>query len=800
MLDTPAPQPNPNTEIAYGCLTVFSTVALVALLGLVLFMRFLILPIIPLVSGAEGASINLWNDLTPLLVLFMVGLPSGLLAWFVPRPQTRAVFQMWLWAALFPVVLIPATLPASTFPQWSLVLQLLIALIFYAVLARLLRWTRPTVRLPFITALVLVSLLAYPWLVWGALGSFLDGLLILLISLVFGLTASQLLSHYWLATIEPTRPLSPWEVGVGGLVVGGMLALMGSNWGFNGSWVLSGLMLPATGWLVMVLAYRDRAGSRLSVALLIGLVAGLPLWFADTDVMIVEALALSPGEAFSWLMLAVGVTVGLAWLLGVVGYGVRLGLGDRVVPRPGKAILLTLSLLIGLTLYLVVGQPGLHGDRLFVVLKDQADVSSASEIADYDERRQFVYDTLTDHAETSQAGVRQLLDLTLTGYTPYYLVNGLEVRGGLFHRLLLSAHPDVDRVLASPVLRPLPAPFPAGEGTATLPSTPLWNLSMIEADRVWAEFGVRGEGIVVGQSDSGVAWTHPQLQAAYRGSADNHDYNWLDPWDNDPEPTDYGGHGTHTLGTVLGETVGVAPGATWFGCKNLGRNLANPALYLDCLQFMLAPTPLGGDPFTEGDPTLSAHVLNNSWGCPQEYEGCDPNALLPAVVALRAAGVFVVASAGNSGPACSTIEDAIAIYDPVFTVGAVTRSGDITDFSSVGPVTADGSDRLKPDIIAPGRDVLSAFPNNGYASFDGTSMAGPHVVGVVALIWSANPNLIGDIDRTEDILRTTATRYTGNLAVEGCDALVDTSIVPNNIAGYGIVNAYRAVELALEQE
>jgi subtilisin family serine protease len=209
------------------------------------------------------------------------------------------------------------------------------------------------------------------------------------------------------------------------------------------------------------------------------------------------------------------------------------------------------------------------------------------------------------------------------------------------------------------------------------------------------------------------------------------------------------------------------------------------------MQFMLAPYPYGGDPFQDGDPTRSAHVLNNSWGCP-EQEGCDANALLPAVKALRAAGIFVVASAGNDGPACETIQHPIALYDEVFSVGAIDQSGNLASFSSLGPVTADGSGRLKPDIVAPGVDVLSSFPNGTYEYLPGTSMAGPHVAGVVALVWSANPALVGDIERTEEILRSTARPYTGTLP----SCITDGPQQPNNGAGYGIVDAYAAVQLA----
>ncbi|MDQ4078116.1 MAG: S8 family serine peptidase [Chloroflexota bacterium] len=288
---------------------------------------------------------------------------------------------------------------------------------------------------------------------------------------------------------------------------------------------------------------------------------------------------------------------------------------------------------------------------------------------------------------------------------------------------------------------------------------------------------------------------HPELSDGYRGRGVGDDYNWYDPWYHTDDPTDWGGHGTHTLGSALGNTVGVAPDAEWIGCVNLARNLANPALYLDCLQFMMAPFPIGGDPFTDGESALAAHVLNNSWGCP-ELEGCDPNALLPAVGALRQAGIFVVASAGNAGQAgCSTVDDPIALYDEVLTVGAIDPSGTIAAFSSRGPVTVDGSGRVKPDVVAPGVDILSSFPKSTYRIESGTSMAGPHVAGVVALMWSANPDLIGDIERTEQILLETAQPLPEPL--QSCGAL-DT--LPNNTFGYGLVDAYRAVERALELE
>ncbi len=335
--------------------------------------------------------------------------------------------------------------------------------------------------------------------------------------------------------------------------------------------------------------------------------------------------------------------------------------------------------------------------------------------------------------------------------------------------------------------------------------------------RVWRDLGVTGEGIVVGQSDSGVQVDHPEFAARYRGVAEGDDYNWFDPWQHESAPYDLDGHGTHTLGSILGDSVGIAPGATWFGCANLVRNLGNPAFYLDCMQFMLAPFPLAGDPLHDGDPSRAADVLNNSWGCPTDVEGCAPDVFAPAVRALTQAGIFVVVSAGNEGPLCSSVNTPPAIYEQVLSVGAVDVDGDLASFSSVGPVLVDGSGRIKPDVLAPGVDVLSAWPGNGYKSISGTSMAGPHLVGTVALMWSANPALRGDVVRTREIIEKTATRFAGNLEGSGplsdnsvsdnivgaagplagllavddrsCLAQSDLTTIPNNVAGYGVVDA-----------
>jgi subtilisin family serine protease len=336
--------------------------------------------------------------------------------------------------------------------------------------------------------------------------------------------------------------------------------------------------------------------------------------------------------------------------------------------------------------------------------------------------------------------------------------------------------------------------------------------------------GITGQGIVVGGQDTGYDWQHPALRRAYRGFNEgqvNHAYNWHDAWSDSLAPFDNDFHGTHTMGTIVGDEgetnhIGMAPGAKWIGCRNMERGLGNPASYTECMEFFLAPYPPGGDPFRDGEVSMAPALINNSWGCPN-IEGCDDTVLEPATEALRAAGIMMVVSAGNEGPGCQTVTEPPARYDAVFSVGATDRVGGITGFSSRGPVPQ-ATDLLKPDITAPGANIRSSVPGGGYATADGTSMAGPHVAGLVALMWSANPALIGQIDETENIIRQSAQPVNMTLTcapslTEGepsvlaqieaeaipappcaCGAVSGS---PNNVYGWGEIDALEAVKMAL---
>jgi subtilisin family serine protease len=163
---------------------------------------------------------------------------------------------------------------------------------------------------------------------------------------------------------------------------------------------------------------------------------------------------------------------------------------------------------------------------------------------------------------------------------------------------------------------------------------------------------------------------------------------------------------------------------------------------------------------------------------------------------VRAAGIMVVASAGNEGhTGCSTVQNPPAIYDAAFSVGATDGADGVASFSSRGPVTVDGSGRLKPDVSAPGVGVRSSVPGTSYLQLSGTSMAGPHVAGAAALLWSADPELLGDVDGTEQAIAHAARPRT---TMEGCgDDGADE--VPNNVYGWGILDALAAVERTLSR-
>jgi serine protease AprX len=443
--------------------------------------------------------------------------------------------------------------------------------------------------------------------------------------------------------------------------------------------------------------------------------------------------------------------------------------------------------------------------EFFVVLADQADLSAAGGFRTKAEKGRFVHDVLWNKSETTQRSILRWLREHRVEHRSFYIVNAILVKGTREIAQTLAARSDVAWLEGNPhIQNVLPQPASVFE-TPSQPKAPAAiepGIAYTHAPDVWA-LGFRGQGITVAGADTGQRWTHNALKSHYRGwdgqNAD-HDYNWHDsihdgisnPCGNDsPEPCDDNGHGTHTIGTVVGDDgagnqIGMAPGAKWIGCRNMDQGNGTPARYIECMEFFLAPYPVNGNP-NEGDPLKAPDVTSNSWVCPPS-EGCSANTLQVAVEAQAAAGIMMVAGAGNDGPDCSTVMYPPAIYAASYTVGALITGQDvIASFSSRGPVIIDGSNRIKPDISAPGTDTRSSYntSDNSYATLSGTSMATPHVAGAMALLWCAQPNFRHDIPAS----RTSLNEAAHFVAYKQCGSAGP----PNNVTGWGRVDILAAV-------
>lgn len=435
--------------------------------------------------------------------------------------------------------------------------------------------------------------------------------------------------------------------------------------------------------------------------------------------------------------------------------------------------------------------------QFLVKLQAQADLSGAAALATKAEKGRYVVEQLTAVANQTQPAVIQQLEELGVAYKPFWVANMIWVEGDIYAIQQLAMRSDVAHLYANPLVKQAIEPPVARPLNSE--AVAAWdNIGHVGAKAVWA-LGYTGQGVVIGGQDTGYEWTHPALRPNYRGwngiSAD-HNYNWHDAWNtavnacpaNSQAPCDDYGHGTHTMGTMVGtlNDIGMAPNAQWIGCRNMTSGNGTPASYTACYQWFIAPTDLNN---ANPDPSKAPDVINNSWSCPTN-EGCGtPDALAAVVANVRAAGIVNVQSAGNSGSACSTIDTPAAIYADSFTVGATNSSDAIAGFSSRGPVTWDGSNRLKPDISAPGVSIYSSTLGNSYGDSSGTSMAAPHVAGMVALLISARPYLRGNVDAIEQIIRDTAVPLTTS---QNCGSDTPTS-VPNNVFGYGRIDALQAI-------
>ncbi|MCB0705433.1 MAG: S8 family serine peptidase, partial [Saprospiraceae bacterium] len=310
------------------------------------------------------------------------------------------------------------------------------------------------------------------------------------------------------------------------------------------------------------------------------------------------------------------------------------------------------------------GKSGDSPIEFMVMLRAQADLSDAANIHTKEEKALFVFNKLQETAQKTQPEILQVVTEAGAVYRSLYIVNAIWVLGDMSLIETLASSDKVAWITDNPVYQKAQYEIEAPDLTRG-PTAVEWGIEKINADDVWA-MGFTGQGVIVGGQDTGYDWTHPALQPKYRGYApggSDHNYNWHDaiheinPSNNDADPTDptnnpcgldidapcddYG-HGTHTMGTMVGSDgdnqVGVAPDAQWIAARNMERGAGTPLTYIECFEWFLAPTDLAGE---NPDPTKAPHVIANSWSCPEE-EGCNPGnfpLMQLAVDNLKASGV-----------------------------------------------------------------------------------------------------------------------------------------------------------------
>lgn len=469
-------------------------------------------------------------------------------------------------------------------------------------------------------------------------------------------------------------------------------------------------------------------------------------------------------------------------------------------------ILLSLSLLVGpvaagalspaMEEYMAARAPGEPLSAL-ILLEDRVDIKALDwqlheARASRAERNHTVITTLQAQAHATQGPLLADLEIRrqrgeIDDYEAFWIVNGVVVTGGDETMVRdLANRPDVD-VVEPPLAVELIDPIDRGavdKSIAAIGITP--GVVNVGARRVWDELGINGTGALVANVDTGVHGNHGALSSRWRGHYTTPAESWLDLQSGTSFPWDSDGHGTHTMGTICGlatnDTIGVAPGAQWIAANSIIGGGLNSKV-LTTMQWLADPD---GNPNTVDDVP---DVANHSWGVHQGfgYPDCY-SGWWEAIDASEAAGVIHVWATGNEGPSAGSVRSpadrATTPYDS-FSVGSTNAWPPfaINGFSSRGPAGPNcgpPENLIKPEVVAPGNNIYSSFPG-GYGYMSGTSMAAPHVAGVVALMRSANPDL--DNITIKQILMDTAV----DLGTPGED----------NAYGHGFLDAYAAVSAAM---
>ncbi len=337
-----------------------------------------------------------------------------------------------------------------------------------------------------------------------------------------------------------------------------------------------------------------------------------------------------------------------------------------------------------------------------------------------------------------------------------------------------------DKKSKSPKKNPSKSPK-KGKGKKNQPSQPPqqvpWGINRIHAVDAWSiNDGSSGGVIEVAILDTGIDYNHPDLAGniAWAVSVINGKIS-----ENPKDYMDKNGHGTHVAGTVSAlnnniGVVGVAPNVEVYAIKCLMDNGYGKVsdIIFGIEEALLGPDGVldkDNDGIVVGDPDDdAAEVISMSFGATM-----DIGALHDALIYAHSLDVVLVAAAGNYGAPSPTYP---AAYDEVIAVGAIDQNDNVPLWSNRGV-----------EVSAPGVNVLSTYPNDKYAYLSGTSMATPHVSGVVALIQAAHYSKYGDVlssGEVRNILHSTA----DDLGSPGYDISY----------GYGVVRADLAVQQAIQ--
>ena len=360
----------------------------------------------------------------------------------------------------------------------------------------------------------------------------------------------------------------------------------------------------------------------------------------------------------------------------------------------------------------------------------------------------------------------------ISDLNPYWIFNGFYLKATKNVIEKISEREDVEYIIEDFLIQ-IEKPEISYEI-----ETPEWNISKVKADSCWME-GFTGEGVIIGHMDTGVDITHPALEGKWVSPY------WCDAVNGQSNPYDDHGHGTHSMGIILGgdglgpfdRDIGVAPGAKFVACKCFNANGSGYTSWIHICFQKIAEWKSQG---------VNIVACSNSWGS----SNTTSTEFWSDCLNWRNLGIIPVFAIGGGGSTPGSANTP-GNFPIVIGVGATDANDNIASFSARGPAPNQPPwnnpqywprpdwNRTKPDISAPGINITSSIPGGGYASYSGTSFSCPHVTGAIAILYQKNPQ----IDFT----------ITYNILLDYARQVQQGAPYPNNNYGWGILNIYQAL-------